>query len=102
VTFLRSSLLISLVSLLVLTGYANEIFCDCQDEHRQEMTEHGKSDPSKGDDCQCICHQVFSNVSSAPMQTVALFCAVQMLARLTDEFPPDAVPLGIDHPPQLA
>jgi hypothetical protein len=100
--FLRSSLLISLVSLLVLSGYASELFCNCHDEHRQEMTEHGKSGPAKGDDCKCICHQAVSNVSSAPMQTGAMHCTVQAVVRHVDEFPPDAVPLGIDHPPQLA
>jgi len=99
---LRSSLLISLVSLLVLTGYASEMFCDCDDEHRHEMTEHGESVPAEGDDCQCICHQSVSNLSGASVQAGAVLCAVQSAVRHADEFPPDAVPRGIDHPPQLA
>jgi hypothetical protein len=100
--FLRSSLLISLVSLFVLTGYANEAFCDCHERHPAEQTGHGDSFPPDGGDCQCICHQVFSNVSGAPVQTGSFAGEVQAVVPQADEFPPDAVPPGIDHPPQLA
>jgi hypothetical protein len=102
VTLLRSSLLISLVSLLVFSGYASEFFCDCHHEHGQEMTEHGQPSPANGDGCQCVCHQAVSDVLIAPPQTEAAVCTVQAVIRHADEFPPDAVPLGIEHPPQIA
>lgn len=97
---LRSSLFISILSVLLLTGYASEIFCDCHDGHQQEMTEHGKSTPTTGDDCQCSCHQMVSDVSAAPVQLEAVLCVALETVRHADQFPPDAVPLGIEYPPQ--
>lgn len=102
VNLLRSSLFISIVSLLLLTGYASEVFCGCHDEHHLEMAEHGESAPAEGDDCKCVCHQAVSDFSGPPVQTEAVFRTVRAVVRHADEFPPDAVPLGIDHPPQIA
>ena len=99
---LRSSLFISILSLLILTGYASGIFCDCHDGPQQEMTGHGKSAPATGDDCQCLCHQMVSDVSGLPVQLGAVLCVVLETVQHADQFPPDAVPLGIDHPPQIA
>ena len=100
--FLRSSLFLSIISLLLLTGYASEIFCDCHGGHSQEMTEHGDSTPATGDDCQCVCHQMISDVFAAPMQLRKLLSATLDAVPHTDQFPPDAVPLGIEYPPQRA
>lgn len=105
--FLRSNLFIAIVSLLVVTGYGFDLFGECCADERHEYVEHGKSAPNDqapggNDGCQCICHQVVPPISLEPVQmAVAVFVAADFVAH-ADEFPPDAVPLGIDYPPQLA
>jgi hypothetical protein len=102
VNFFRSSLLIAIVSLLVLSGYASELVCDCHDEQRQEMTGHGDSHSSPEGDCHCVCHHNFSDTLVIPPSAAAIPPVVRTTFLLVDEFPPDTVPPGIDYPPQLA
>ena len=104
---LRSSLFIAIVSLFVLTGYGFDLFGDCCSHHQQSPVEHGKSVPDeqtpvKDDGCQCICHQIISPLTTEPVRVAdAGFTPASFVAH-PDEFPPDAVPVGIDYPPQLA
>ena len=103
----RSSLFIAIVSLLVLTGYGFDLFCDCCAHREPGQAEHGKSAPNDqnsgdGDGCQCICHQIVTPLTPEPMRVAeAAFVPSDFVAH-ADEFPPDAVPRGIDYPPQLA
>ena len=99
---LRSNLLIAIVSLFVLTGYGLEVFGECC-SHRegQGQAEHHEKAPGQGDDCQCLCHQIISPIATEPLAVaVAVFTLGNLVAH-ADEFPPDAVPLGIEHPPQI-
>ena len=58
--------------------------------------------PDGEDDCQCLCQKIVTPLTVAPTQVAdALFVPAAFVAH-ADEFPPDAVPLGIDYPPQLA
>ena len=106
-SFLRSSLFIAIVSVLVLTGYACDVLdYDCESE-KQEQTmpdgaPSGKDVPAEKDDCQCLCHQIFTAQSAAPVRIASGIPGVADYLVQPDEFPPDAVPLGIEYPPQLA
>ena len=99
---LRSHLFIAIVSLFVLTGYGYDLFGDCCAREKQVQTQSGKTAPGKADDCQCICHQIISHSSEEPVRVVAVLIVTSEFVAHPDEFPPDAVPLGIDYPPQLA
>ena len=102
-SFLRSNLFIAIVSLFVLMGYGLEVFGECC-SHRelQGQAEHHEKAPGQGDDCQCLCHQTLSTITTTPLAVaVAVFTPGNLVAH-ADEFPPDVVPLGIDYPPQLA
>ncbi|MEP6673462.1 MAG: hypothetical protein ABJF10_30220 [Chthoniobacter sp.] len=106
-SLLRSSLFIAIVSLFVLTGYGFDLFGDCCGSEKQVQTQSGKTAPGKkapgkSDDCQCICHQIISHSSVEPMRVAAVLIVTAEFVAHPDEFPPDAVPLGIDYPPQLA
>ena len=103
----RTSLFIAIVSLFVLTGYGFDLFGDCCAHHEQAQVEHGKSAPNDqppggGEGCQCLCHQIVTPVTPEPEWVAdAVFISADLVAP-PDEFPPDAAPLGIDYPPQLA
>lgn len=105
VALLRSSFFIAIVSLFVLTGYSLQAFADCctheerQAQHAQSGTQ--KKAPSESNHCQCLCHQVISHVTSEPLRIAATALLEQGLMAQRDEFPPDALPVGIDYPPQL-
>jgi hypothetical protein len=99
---LRSSILTIFVSLLVLTGYSSRYFCDCCADHRAELTEQGGPAPSSHDGCDCFCHQIFSDASGVPAGADTAHRVVHAAAAIPDEFPPDAMPSSIDHPPQLS
>jgi hypothetical protein len=97
----------AIVSVFVITAYALDVFhYDCHGE-QQEQTTHdhapsGKDAPAEKGGCQCLCHQIFTIQMAAP---ASIPCDAPRNADylvLRDEFPPDAVPLGIDHPPQIA
>ena len=97
----------AIVSVLVITGYAFDVLdYDCHGEN-QEQTTHGKAPsgkdaPAEKGNCQCLCHQIFTIQMSAP---ACIPCDAPRNADYSvqrDEFPPDAVPLGIEHPPQIA
>jgi hypothetical protein len=55
-----------------------------------------------GDHCQCVCHQPISSATTAGLLLEG--SAAPVVAQIVDpsRFPPDALPAGIDHPPQLA
>ena len=99
---LRSSLFIAIVSLFVLTGYARDVFGECRAHHAEARTEHGGKTSGKPDDCQCLCHQIISPLTPEPVGAVAAVQLPETFLAHPDEFPPDAVPRGIDVPPQLA
>ena len=106
-SFLRSKFFLAIVSLFVLTGYSLDLFADCCTHREQGQTENGKSAPNDqtpggGDGCQCICHQIIDPLTPGPTRVAdAAFTPLDFVAH-ADEFPPDAVPLGIEHPPQIA
>ena len=106
-SFLRSNLLIVIVSLFVLTGYAHDVLDSCCEGQRQEQAAQGKTSsdknsPAQNDGCQCLCHQFFT-AHAAPSLSMspAILTPAAFIAH-GDEFPPDAVPVGIEVPPQLA
>jgi hypothetical protein len=128
VTFLRSSLCILIVSLLVLTGYAQRIAGSCcADEMsswqspegqllkqvdfpaaqdtlapQPEHTHPAPVNRAVGDSCcQCMCHQVFSPFGTEAVRVGEAALFVKERFAHVNEFPPDALPLGIEYPPQL-
>ena len=105
--FLRSNLFIAIVSLFVLTGYAFVVLDYGCDGAKQEQVGHsktssGKSASAKNDDCQCLCHQIFTAHAVEPLRVAPAILTPADFVAHRDEFPPDAVPLGIDYPPQFA
>jgi hypothetical protein len=101
VSFLRSIFLSVIVSLVLLTGYADDLVRDCCAHAEHEQTDHGAAGSADSDDCQCVCHQVISLCTVEPVCVVAVSVKPSGFLRHADEFPPEALPLGIDHPPQL-
>ena len=99
--FLRSKILIVIASVFLLTGYAHAVMDKCCEEEQTQQADHGKSVP-KDDQCQCLCHKIFSNVSPTPVRLPVLIPVLQAVRRPAAEFPPDTEPQGIDYPPQLA
>ena len=104
---LRSSFIIAIVSLLVFAGYGFNLFGECCDHQEQAQVELGKALPDKtaptdGDDCLCNCHQIASPISVEPLRVSDASFVVADLVGHPDEIPPDAVPIGIEYPPQLA
>lgn len=104
---LRSSFYIAIVSLFVLTGYGSDLFGDCGAHHGHDPAEHHEpapqdETPGGGDGCQCICHMPATPLTPDPVAVAAAVFVETDFAALRDEFPPDAVPLGIEYPPQLA
>lgn len=104
-SYLRSNFIIGFLSLFLAIGYACEVLdsdCDEVKPGQAEKADHGTKSSDGDDGCQCLCHQVFTahRVEPVRIEPVALVSAEVFVA--TVEFPSDAVPLGIDHPPQLA
>ena len=101
VSILRSSLLMAIVSVLVLTGYSHAVMDRCCAGETQEQADH--ETPVHGNDggCECLCHKVFSNDSAKPVRLPGLVLVLQAARWSADEFPPDAEPQGIEHPPQI-
>jgi hypothetical protein len=98
--FLRSTILTVIVSLFVFAGYARGVCGGCCEHRKQGQSEHDQA-PASSNDCQCVCHEPISPAMSVSMPTIeATFVSTGGFVH-ADEFPPDAVPLGIDHPPQL-
>jgi hypothetical protein len=107
VAFLRSSLFALLVCLFVLTGYSAQAFELCCARTGREQTQQTKASamqsiPDDAHDCQCPCHQVLVDPISKPLQVIgASIVSVESLIS-GNQFPPDALPLGIEYPPQLS
>ena len=106
-SFLRSSLCIAIVSLFVLTGYAWDVLDYCCEHENQVQVDHakhhsGKKAPEQKNDCKCICHQVFSGSEVESVRVAPRVQTPMDFIGHAEEFPPDAVPPGIDYPPQLA
>ena len=101
-SYLRSTFLSVIVSLALFAGYADDLVGACCGHEEQEQTDHGPADAADVDDCQCICHQVISVWNVQPVRVAAVVVKPSGFLPQADEFPPDAIPLGIDHPPQLA
>ena len=108
---LRSNFFIAIVSLWVLSGYGIVLLGDCCDHHEHAQVQHetgagspaqGDQDSGDGDDCQCVCHIVTTALMLEPVWAAdAAFVETDLLVP-RDDSPPDAMPRGIDYPPQLA
>ncbi len=107
---LRSRLFAILIAALVLAGFGVSLFGSCDDEKQVVVAAAGSgggepapSSSHSGDHtCACLCHQILViEQLNAPAVAGAVSDAVLVFAELAD-IPPDAIPLGIDHPPQLA
>ena len=103
---LRSSLLLAFVYLFVLTGYSAQAFGLCCERGTGERTQQAeassqKQAPADSHDCLCICHQIVADPAQKPLPIIA--ASVLSVETLTcgNQYPPDALPLGIDYPPQL-
>jgi hypothetical protein len=102
VSCLRAQLLIAIVSLLVLAGYGQRVFGECCTRSHDGHAEHGEKAPGKSDDCQCVCHAPASALAAEPVRAIAAPVSIGDVLPHADEFPPEVMPVGIDHPPQLA
>lgn len=106
-SFLRSSIFLALLSLFVLTAYGSEVLGDCCHQAQQEQLQNGEpgdgSAPAGGTaGCECSCHTGFAAPLVERMGAPAVEPGVRERFVIRDEIPPETVPLGIDHPPQLA
>jgi hypothetical protein len=98
-----------LLTLIVLTppisGQGVACADECGDARQQTVIQHengGGMVPSElPHDCKCVCHHPASLVADNPVEFSCATPEPLMLSGHPDEFPPDAVPVGIDHPPQL-
>lgn len=102
-----SSLFIAIVSVLVLTGYVSDVFdYDCSAEKKEQVaqgkTPSDKDAPHEKSACQCLCHQIFSAQVAVPVRIACGNFVTENYSFPADQFPADAVPLGIEHPPQIA
>ena len=101
-SFLRTRVFSILIALLTLGGCGYELYAHAAPRH-EETAEHQHSDSEENGGCHhCTCH-----CSPPMMQNVERVVAFQPptfvgYAATRAEFLPDAVPVGIDHPPQLA
>jgi len=109
VEFLRSNLVAGILSLLMLTGYASELFGECDDQRTGQsamvLATNGdaKESPQQtSDECQCLCHQVFSDLTGVSIRLTESLIFTEIDYVVFSEFPPDAEPHAIEHPPQIA
>jgi len=89
-----------------MMGYASDAFDYCCQQEQVQLSfgdaAPGHSGPGESHDCQCLCHQLFSSHPTDGLRIgMGILEAADQL-QVADEFPPDAMPLGIDYPPQLA
>ncbi len=87
-------------------GYGADLFGDCCSHREQTQVEHGKTAPhkqapSKEDGCQCICHHSVTPMTIGPVCVSGSPVGANVFAS-SNEVAPDAVPIGIEYPPQLA
>jgi hypothetical protein len=106
VSFLRSSLLAALVSLLYLAGYSHGSFHHCCEEQTEQADcddgDAGEDGPQHHHSSHCLCQEIFFSNAAEPVRVLAaVLTSIEEPARL-DERPPETVPVGIDYPPQLA
>ena len=102
VRFLRTRLFAVLIALLVLGGYAREVYAHAMPRH-ENNAEHQHSDSDEKGGCHhCTCH--FSSGMVVSSDRVVGFQVPTCVGYVVTpgEDAPEAVPVGIDHPPQLA
>ena len=107
VRLFHSNLLIAILSLFVFTGFTHDVLGSCCEGKKQELaaqgqTTPGKNIPAQNNNCQCLCHQFFTAHAVTALSAAPVICAPANFVAHADEFPPDAVPVGIEVPPQLA
>jgi hypothetical protein len=103
----RSRVLSTLAAVLVLLGSAailNGACCSGADRGagcNARDTSHSSEQKADGD-CVCLCHQ--ASAEEQVFDSFLRFCFRQTEIAFADVagFPPDAIPFGIDHPPQLS
>lgn len=95
------------IYLCAISGYS--VACDAACDGRAEMVvsavsaEAGGSDGSAGDqECECECHDNLSVIAQEFAGSWRVPPNPVMWLSHTCDRPPDGLPLGIDHPPQLA
>ena len=91
-----------MIGALLCTGYSAFEGSCC--EHETTMVSHDSGVPSHEDDhgCQCVCHQTLVADHALLRQLVARTSDAEVVFAEVADLPPDAVPLGIEHPPQIA
>jgi hypothetical protein len=82
-----------LIALLVLGASADRFGVSCARGHCCEAP-HGGA-------CQCLCHHVFVLEPVDPPSLAGRLPTESLRFAETGDFPPDAIPLGIDYPPGL-
>ena len=105
----RISVLLALVAVLALGGYAvGQVEC-CHSEktsHGEKTSQgeshHDSTNATADDGCRCVCHVGDIFHPTAPLSVGQKLISVTVYSLHWGAFPPDAVPLGIDYPPQLA
>jgi len=63
---------------------------------------HSEGSPAQDDGCQCVCHQIVIPGAVEIVKVAGLVLVSEDSQAVTDEVAPDAVPLGIEYPPQVA
>ncbi len=95
------------VALLVAAGYGWSLSGQCCLGERGAQTaqiEGAYSDesPAQDDGCQCVCHQIVFHGAVEIVKVAGLVRLSEDAPAVADEVAPDALPLGIEHPPQVA
>jgi len=99
---LRTRLFAVLIALLVLAGYGHQIYAHAMPSHA-DSAEHQHSDAEETSGCHhCTCH--CSPVMLASLERTITFQVPTFVGYIAarGEIAPESIPLGIDHPPQLA
>ena len=101
-SFLRTRVFAILIALLTMGSYGYELYTHAMPTHEIEAEHQHSSSEETGDCHHCICHcspvMLVSFDRTIPFQVPAFKGYV--VAQGEDA--PETVPVGIDHPPQLA
>lgn len=98
---LRARIPAIIIAAIVSLCYAESAFGCCDDVKAPAAVAQSGADG--GDHvCQCLCHQFFPNESISSPVVISKLAEPVLVFRELADIPPDPIPLGIDHPPQLA
>ena len=99
---MRSPLFALLIGLLVAGGYAHEFWMHATPTHECKAEHQHSNSEEQGGCHHCTCH--CSQPMAASFERTTAFQVPTLVGDVAayGEYAPETVPVGIDHPPQLA